>query len=186
MARLLARYRSRFWPRSRRLLRYTIRNTSLEPGYCGQIDYDADELLIDAVKCGTDRHVRSTVLHEMIHAVVGQVGHGARLWEQLEYLLSKKAPITVGIPELGEHGGQLCVIPKRFRRARKLFRSAFERAEKAKDREGIAEQRMTLSDFEHEFEDVAAHGADWRTGVAAIRPRFWLRGSRRSSLPVGR
>ena len=108
LTRLFERYRSMYWPRSRRLRSFRIENSELERclGYC----YLSDRLIrVDVKQHGSDRGVRATVLHEMVHAVVGRPGHGAPFWEQLEYLLSRRAPVTVGFPELGE----LRTAPKR-------------------------------------------------------------------------
>ena len=126
LGRLFERYRVRYWPRSRRLRHYTIAATSLKEAY-GECDYAARVLWIDVAIHRSDREVRATVLHEMAHAVVGRGGHRARFWAQLEYLLSRRAPVTIAFPELGEQSGHLGVIPRRFRRCRRLFRPVYER-----------------------------------------------------------
>jgi len=87
-------------------------------------EFDARVLTIDVAAHTSDREVRATVLHEMIHAVVGNAkgGHHAPFWTQLEYLLSCSAPVTIRFPELGDRGTLLQVIPRRFRRCRRLSR----------------------------------------------------------------
>lgn len=122
LARLMARYRTQYWPRSRRLTRYRIQLATLD--CLGQCDYEQRALLLDIKRHSSDRDVRVTVLHEMAHVVAGRTGHGSRFWEQIEHLLQRGAPITVSFPELGEHGFQYPVIPRRFRLARRRFRDS--------------------------------------------------------------
>jgi len=76
LQRLFERYRSRYWPRSRRLLKFTVANSKLD-GPWGRCDYDRLTLSVDVDCHPSDRDVRATVLHEMIHAVVSKGGHGA-------------------------------------------------------------------------------------------------------------
>jgi hypothetical protein len=127
LARLLEHYRLRYWPRSRRLRRYPITSAPLDGAY-GQCDFDARRVVIDVSTHRSDRDVRATVLDEMAHVVVGPPGgHHSPFWEQLEYLLSKHAPVTVGFPELGEQSQHLDAIPRRFHRCRRLFGPVYAR-----------------------------------------------------------
>jgi hypothetical protein len=162
LSRLYERYRRRYWPRARRLRRFRIQVSELDDAW-GQCEYETNTLHVD-VRGQSDRHVRSTVLHEMIHAVVGRGGHAAPFWTQLEHLLKGKAPITVDFPELGERGEQLCVIPRRFRRARRRFAVAYDRRVRAIERRCMSSQtwRYTYGDMENQCEDAAAlDGASW-------------------------
>jgi hypothetical protein len=106
--------------------------------------------------------LRATVLHEMIHAVVGRGGHHAPFWSQLEYLLSRRAPITVSFPELGERGSHLGIIPPRFRRCRGLFRPIYERQQRALKRMGLDAVTLRPTVIETECEDAAVAGVVWR------------------------
>lgn len=172
LARLFARYRRKYWPTSRRLRRYSIRVAALDH-YCGQCEYDTRTLLIDPAAHPSDRELRATVLHEMIHAVVGMGGHHAPFWTQLEYLLARGAPVTVSFPELGERGSHLCIIPARFRRCRRLFRPAYERRQRALARIPVeAVGALTPADLEQEAEDAAAGGGPWR-GLWAYMARTY-------------
>lgn len=130
LSRLFERYRVRYWPTSRRLASYHIKAASLEY-VLGRCDLSNGALLINLPAHRSDREVRSTVLLTMIHAVNGRAGHHAPFWKELEGLLSKQAPITADSPELGEHDIHLKVIPRRFIRCRRLFRSAYERKQRA-------------------------------------------------------
>jgi hypothetical protein len=125
LRQLFERYRLRYWPRSRRLKQFRIENRSLgDQGDMGLCEFETRMLTVDLSAHTSDREVRATVLHEMIHAVIGKGkgGHHAPFWTQLEYLLSRRAPVTIGFPELGERGKFLQVIQPRFRRCRRLFR----------------------------------------------------------------
>ena len=173
LRRLFERYRSRYWPRSGRLLKFTIINSKLD-GPWGLCDYDRLTLFVDIACHPADREVRETVLHEMIHAAVGKGGHGAAFWTQLEYLLSEKAPIRVDFPELGEQGPHLCVIPRRFRRCRRLFEPIYRRQQRKFDKEtaGIKEFTYTTGQLEIEVYDAAVEGILWRV-IWTHHARIW-------------
>lgn len=70
-----------------------------------------------------------------------------------EYLLSRRAPITVGFPELGERGSHLAIIPARFRRCRRLFRPIYERQQRAIARLPVQTITLTPRDIEGECEE---------------------------------
>ena len=98
----------------------------------------------------------------MIHAVVGRGGHGAPFWTELESLLAQRAPISVGFPELGEHGVHLDVIPSRFKRCRKLFAPAYRKYQRQIARLAVKSVDLTIEMFEQECFDMAVGGASWR------------------------
>ena len=101
LTRLFDRYRLRYWPRSRRLRRFRIESTALK-GPLGQCRLDDNVIAVDVRTHRHDREVRATVLHEMIHAVIGRAGHDAPFWRQMDHLRSRKAPIKVGFPEVAK------------------------------------------------------------------------------------
>ena len=150
LTRLFERYRMRYWPTSRRLRAFCVKVSQLERAY-GQCDYDTKTLLIDVDAHRSDRELRATVLHEMIHAVLGAGGHHSPFWTQLEYLLSERAPVTVGFPELGERGTHLSLVPRRFRRCRRLFRPAYERQQREMEKlaRNLGEIRVTPGGYRH-------------------------------------
>jgi hypothetical protein len=122
-ARLVAlfdEYRTQFWPEHPTLPAYRVECCRLDLG-SGECDFDARVLRIDLAKEDSDEDVRSTLLHEMVHAVVGRGGHDAAFWEQLEYLLERHAPLVLTRGELGECGQGLHVVPERFVLARRAF-----------------------------------------------------------------
>jgi hypothetical protein len=164
LTRLFERYRRWYWPTSRRLKAYRVQASSLERTAArGRCDFEARVLHVDVSHHLSARELRATVLHEMIHAVVGRGGHHALFWTQLEYLLSRRAPITVGFPELGERGSHLSIIPPRFRRCRGLFRPIYERQQRALKRMGLQAVPLTPIVIETECEDAAVAGVVWRT-----------------------
>ena len=119
-------------------------------------------LHIDVSHHASERELRSTVLHEMIHAVVGRGGHHAPFWTHLEHSLSQGAPIAVGCPELGERGSHLGIIPRRFRRCRRLFRPIYERQQREINRMRLQPFALTPKVIETECEDAAIAGTVWR------------------------
>jgi hypothetical protein len=162
LTRLFARYQLRYWPASRRLNAYRIRASSLEgDAVRGRCDFEARVLHVDLSHHLSDRELRATVLHEMIHAVVGRGGHHAPFWTQLEYLLSRNAPLTVGFPELGERGPHLRIIPPRYRRSRRLFRLLYERQQRAIERMKLQTVALRPKDIENECENAALAGVIW-------------------------
>jgi hypothetical protein len=164
----MERYRRRYWPKSRRLPAYRIHVATVERGY-GEIDPKEQVLRIDISAHTTDRQVRATVLHEMIHAAVG-VGHGVQFWADMERLLKMHAPIEVGFPEMGEQSPHLCVIPKRFRRCRALFRRVYVRQQR-----GLPEPDHTVTPEEmaSECEDTAAEqDLKWREVWGEVARRY--------------
>lgn len=173
---LFDRYRRQYWPTSRRLKTFRVQASSLEEHVMGRCELDTRVLLIDLSRHRSDRKLRATVLHEMVHAVVGRGGHHAPFWTQLEYLLARRAPITVGFPELGERGSHLHVIPARFRRCRRLFRPVHEREQRKLERTikalGGIEMTLTPEMVAQECEDAAIEGATWRA-VWPYYARTW-------------
>ncbi len=130
----------------------------------GRCDLEARVLYVHVSAHPNDREVRATLLHEMVHVIAGPGGHNARFWTELEYLLSRGAPITVGFPELGERGTHLAVIPARFERCRKLFAHAYEKQQRAIRRmaTGLDEHQYTPHGCETESCDWAIDGVAWR------------------------
>lgn len=80
----------------------------------------------------SDKEIRSTLLHEMAHAAAGSgsTSHGSHFWEQIEHLLQKGAPISVGSSETGGLSLVRGVVPATF----PLARQALNRAQKIEER----------------------------------------------------
>ena len=170
---LKEQYRAEYWPRSRRLATYRV-VTQDEDGAFGWIDYDQKILVVNVNAHKSDRDVRATLLHEMVHCVVGRGGHGTPFWAQLEYLLKAGAPITVGFPELGEMGDWIDIIPRRFVRCRRLFRPAYKARQKeiAKMFARLSTTTITPADMATECYDMALDGLKWRA-IWAHQCRTW-------------
>ncbi len=162
LGRLLTHYRLRYWPASRRLRSYRVEVRSLDKAV-GECDFKGHMLFIDVLSHRSGLEIRATLLHEMVHAVVGRPGHGTPFWTQLESLLARRAPITVGFPELGESGRHLSMIPTRFRRCRRMFAPVYHRSQRDLTRKikrlNLLEEKV---DFERECEDAANEGLSWR------------------------
>ena len=154
----MERYRAEYWPKSRRLRRYRIHMAPVERGY-GEIDPKEHVLRIDISAHATDDQVCATVLHEMIHAAVG-IGHGVLLGGN--GTLAEAARANRGwIPRDGRAEWHLCVIPKRFRRCRALFRPVYLRQQREfRDLKGDI---LTPHAMATEIEDAAAEqDLKWR------------------------
>ena len=157
----------KYWPASRRLKAARVEQGALDGPY-GICEVRPLLIRIDVAAHPSDHEVRATMLHEMVHAMLGsrELGHGPRFWAQLEYLLARRAPITVRLPELGERGTLLCVIPRRFPLCRRLFRSAHLRNQRALSigvQNGeLKDFKLSPSDLEREAEDAALSGVPWR------------------------
>jgi len=89
-----------------------------EPEAVGLCDYEHKQLVVATDK-QTDAESRATLLHEMAHAAAKTAGHGYKFWEQIEKLLKKSAPITLGFPEAPNNRTFVDIVPKRFRFCRK-------------------------------------------------------------------
>jgi hypothetical protein len=80
---LFDRYRTAYFPRSRRLRRFSIECRRLQREF-GLCDYGTRALFIDVERHRSDKELRGTVLHEMIHAAVGNtpdtVRHSGPSW----------------------------------------------------------------------------------------------------------
>ena len=69
-------------------------------GAVGFCESKKKQLIVDTDHITSDAEIRSTLLHEMAHAAApGRETHGYKFWEQIERLLQKGAPITLGFPE---------------------------------------------------------------------------------------
>ena len=139
LADLYEDYRARYWSNQPVLSSYRI-----ERGAPGRTrrgwDPDARVIRIDPADHASDRDLCATVLHEMAHIVVGESGHSARFWEQVEYLLERGAPLMPEAGELSECGAILEVpIPERF----VLARQTFEADARASGNQDVARSRGT-------------------------------------------
>lgn len=99
LKRLFDRYNRKFW--RGRLKSYTVRVKDLSGRTMATCDDKLCALFIDAAKHKTDREIRATLLHEMAHAATPKdyPAHGYQFWGQLEMLLRKGAPVSIGFPE---------------------------------------------------------------------------------------
>lgn len=82
----------------------------------------------------SDCEIRSTVLHEMCHHASrdnrGLGGHGPRFFAELEGLLRRGAPVSIGFPETGGLNFLAGIVPARF----PLCRALMDKAERSRAR----------------------------------------------------
>ena len=175
LQKLFQRYRTRYWPRRRRLLRYRVAFGELA-NVMGECRY-ADRLIVINLPCHrSDRELRSTLLHEMCHAVAGPgTRHNSPFFEQLEHLLSQGAPIAVGFPENPE-GGSVASIPARFVRCRRLFQPVADRRQRSVARQfrqrGHKLHQVAVGEIADEFHQAASAEWKWREALAVIGRQY--------------
>ena len=114
------------------------------------------QVIVDTDKYESDAQIRSTLLHEMAHAASPtNSGHGYEFWAQLEQLMRKRAPVTVGFPEAPDCTMLDDVVPKEFPLCRKAMNKLQERKNRNVAKETKAKNLQTeyISDEKilHEF-----------------------------------
>jgi len=152
--RLYFHYNRRFW-RSK-LPQYKVRGTKLEDAL-GTCDTKNREILIDVSALGTDKKVRSTLLHEMVHVAAKDdcPAHGARFWRELEHLLSMNAPITISFSEAPGFSFIHLAVPRRFKRCQQLTATLMKKEEKRISRWHIDGEFEIDDEYVYErFEDA--------------------------------
>ena len=136
---------------------------------------DADRVIrVDVRHHRSDRALRSTLLHEMCHAVAGSgTRHNSPFFAQLEHLLSRRAPIGLGFPENPE-GRAVASIPARFVCCRRLYKTTFDREQRRLDRllRRHRSPALTVEDIIDEFYEAANEGMTWRDTVAELGRRY--------------
>lgn len=130
-----------------------------------------------------NRHVRATLLHEMIHAAVrskpGEDPHGYRFWQELERLLRLGAPVPVEHGEAPEHCFRSATtIPRKFPLARAAMKRYAEKENREIER-WARQNKMpphVLSDEEiiEGFGDAAVEGLTWSRARLAVGLAYGL------------
>ena len=175
LRRLFDRYNRRFWRNRLRGVRISI--TSLE--HLGEWDPKQREIRIDVDRHkGNDREIRSTLLHEICHVVATGPGHNSKFWAEIERLLRRKAPISVGFPETD--GLQLIenAVPRRFPLARLLMNKVYRQQQRDLETEarksGMPDLVVTDEDLIREFADseIACH--PWKRALRVVGSRYGL------------
>src|ERR1700747_2529475 len=70
---------------------YQVIIDTLPGGTFGTCDWSKRTITIDAEHHKSDRELRGTVLHEMVHPAVRKPRHGVHFFAQIEGLLQKRA-----------------------------------------------------------------------------------------------
>jgi hypothetical protein len=118
LRRLFERYNVKFWAGKLPAVKLVAADYSSDGGELGAYFPRALRIVIHAEKCGTDRKVRDTLLHEMCHVAVGRkAGHGPKFNDELIRLYLKGAPLIMHQGSPGDRGsgyyetqtgGQIC------------------------------------------------------------------------------
>jgi hypothetical protein len=174
LQRLFDRYNLRFW--GGRLPRVRVRVCDLD---CyGECDFEREEIRIDIDRhANNDREIRATLLHEMAHVAAGP-GHSSKFWLQIENLLRKKAPISVGFPETG--GLQIVknAVPSRFPLARRMLNKVHDKEQRRLEalarRPGVEDYTMTDEDLVQEFADSTIAALPWKAAMWFIGSCYGL------------
>jgi SprT-like family protein len=182
LQKLFERYNRKFW--SGKLHNIVVRDARLE-GSQGEWDPAKREIALDALKHGSDREIRSNVLHEMCHAAAHpeRTGHSYKFYTQLEHILGQKAPVTIGSPETPGLKILAGAVPRRFPLARAMMEKAEKRREAELERwtkahpDGATEI-VTRQEILRDFADAAAEGLNWRKSL-------WAVGAERGLIDVG-
>ena len=172
---LFERYNRIYW--RGKLSGYRVVRAALSEENCrGNCNWRKKIIRIDTDQLESDRNVRSTLLHEMCHGAARErrvgLGHGVRFFAQMERLIGRGAPVTVGGSEAGHARILANVIPKRF----PLLRAKVERIESRRQRElikvahekGIKAYTITDDMIVRDFEDAQACSLPWRTALICI------------------
>jgi len=129
--RIFDRYNDRYW--RGRIPRYNVVLGGENPtGPFGFWDPRRKIIRIFPASHKNDAVIRSTLLHEMVHAHLKREAriHGEKFWFEVERLLRKGAPISVTASEAPDVRILAGSIPKRF----PLARRAMERVERQRQR----------------------------------------------------
>jgi hypothetical protein len=172
--KLFRHYNAVYW--KNRLATFLMFNKEL-PWGLGIYFPDLNAVVIDVSKHRSDRHVRSTVLHEMCHIAAGGPGHNSRFMAQAERLLRLKAPIAVGVAEAQMRVDVNAVaIPAKFKLCRRAIKREAARLQRAVEAHG--DKPVTISLTKDQF--VAAF-----YNAAAKEGLTWQQASLELATPLG-
>lgn len=164
---LYRRYNNRFW--NGKLVSYRIRieaniSGGSALGYC---DRRRRLILIDVARLPSDKHVRSTVLHEMTHVAAGAgTGHDSKFFRELERLLHLGAPIMMDTPE-NENRPFLETIPEEFQLCRRALARNYRQLDRSarNDAEGDQDLDDVVRD---QFEEAGLAGFTWQKAYRGL------------------
>jgi hypothetical protein len=169
---LFDRYDRLYW--RGKLSGYRVILTPLDSTF-GRCDWRKRVIGIDPDKHTSDRELRGTLLHEMVHAAV-RCGHTVPFFAQMERLITRGAPVTVGVAETGRRTLLGDVVPRRFR----LLRAKMERIENRRQREvlrmgrGLPVQHITNENIVDEFGDFEACTLPWKAVLTYMGHEYGL------------
>jgi hypothetical protein len=174
LRRLFDRYNQKFW--RGKLRGYTVGTKDLSgEGEMGVCDCKRRTISIDVAAHRNDREVRATLLHEMAHAAApnGYPAHGYPFWGQLEMLLKKGAPVSIGFAEAGSLVKTLNV-PRRFKLCRKLAEGAQAKRTRQLERKFRRHDTVIPLDLVlQRFEDAASE-VTWKVALMVISQDYGM------------
>jgi hypothetical protein len=165
LGRLFERYNRRYW--RGRLPDYVISITPME--HWGQCFRDRHQISIDIDRHGSDREIRSTLLHEMAHAAATGPPHGYQFWAQVERLLRERAPFKISFAEAPDLALVGDAVPRRFPLARKAMKELENKRQKRyANQEFDGEFEIDEEYIAGRFEDAAAALLPWQRAVLSV------------------
>ncbi len=181
--RLFLHYNAKYWG-GRLSAKHTVVVGRCQGAY-GIYHEQTLTITIDAEKARgrSDRHVRGTLLHEMIHAAVkskpSEDPHGYRFWQELERLLQLGAPLMVQHGEAPNHRFRCAAtIPRKFPLARAAMKRHAQKENRESERWARRNNKPTrvISDEEiiEEFQDAAIQGLTWSRARLAVGLEYGL------------
>jgi hypothetical protein len=173
---LFDRYNRLYW--RGRLPRYRVQAAGLDGSILGRCDLTRRTIEIDVSKHKNPRHVRSTLLHEMVHAAT-RSGHDIKFFAQMERLLSRRALVTI---ETGDAGGVRFyseVVPHRFPLLRKKMQKL--EARRISKIERYAAKKTLGTEFSSGDDDIVSNFQDaeiaafpWTRALRAMGTEYGL------------
>lgn len=175
LERLFERYNRIYWWH-RRLPRYRVTVAKLD-GFLGLCHWRRKHIEIDTDQHRNDRHIRRTLLHEMVHAAT-RGGHDLRFFAQMERLLRRGALPTIETGDVGRCKILDDVVPRRF----PLLRAKVQRLEsrRAREVERMAAKgkwpsiTVTNQMIIDEFGDCEAEALPWKKVLACVGYEYGL------------
>ena len=192
LSRLFDNYNTLFW--KGRLPRCHLEIGAIGDDVLGRIAFaDRVSITVDIALHGSDRMIRSTLLHEMAHLGAGPkcIGHGAAFLEQVESLLRQGAPLQVGLGETQNHP-LLDSVPARFKLTRRALEKVYERRRREMAKmlavgvrmgNRVANEIPIEACIENDFENAALEGAAWKPALLVLGRALGLVDNDGAALP---
>lgn len=177
LSRLFDRYNQRYWSGRLPWYRFVVGPDPAHKDALGTCRARQRIIHVDIASHKSDREVRSTLLHEMAHAATKKRSHGVNFFAQLEKLLGKGAPISVGNPEAGYARILADIVPARFPLTKRMMDRAEARRrrtlEKLMRSNKIRSLQLTEEMIIGDFADAAME-LPWKKSLLAVGLEYGL------------